>query len=85
MVQLQQRLEVTLQELANLERFTKRQQVVAPPPGTPSHVERLLKEESYLKARLQFVQQELDELRGRPQGGVAQDAEDRVIDSALSI
>merc|ERR1740138_285598 len=28
MVQLQQRLEVTLQELANLERFTKRQQTV---------------------------------------------------------
>lgn len=57
MVQLQQRLEVTLQELANLERFTKRQQTVAAPAGTPPHVERLLKEESYLKSRLLFVQQ----------------------------
>ena len=57
MVQLQQRLEVTLQELANLERFTKRQQTVAAPPDTAPHVERLLKEESYLKSRLLFVQQ----------------------------
>ena len=57
MVQLQQRLEVTLQELANLERFTKRQQTVPAPAGTPPHVERLLKEESYLKSRLLFVQQ----------------------------
>lgn len=57
MVQLQQRLEVTLQELANLERFTKRQQTVAAAPGTVPQVERLLKEESYLKSRLLFVQQ----------------------------
>ena len=119
MVQLQQRLEVTLQELANLERFTKRQQSVATPSGTPPHVERLLKEESYLKSRLLFVQQasdashtvadsrppasppplspprvfvpaqELAEARGTKPVAVAaagaQDAEDRAIESALSI
>merc|ERR1719198_768951 len=76
MVQLQQRLEVTLQELANLERFTKRQQTVPTPAGTPPHVERLLKEESYLKSRLLFVQQELAEARGE-KPVEAQDAEDR--------
>lgn len=85
MVQLQQRLEVTLQELANLERFTKRQQTVAAPAGTPPHVERLLKEESYLKSRLLFVQQELSEARGTTSVEGAQDAEDRAIESALSI
>ena len=124
MVQLQQRLEVTLQELANLERFTKRQQTVNAPAGTPPHIERLLKEESYLKSRLLFVQQvhaakqknprraaalallpppasesltwsvaacrrcvraqEMAEVRGTKLDG-AQDAEDRAIDSALSI
>jgi len=84
MVQLQQRLEVTLQELANLERFTKRQQTIATPSGTPPHVERLLKEESYLKSRLLFVQQELAEARGIKTDG-AQDAEERAIESALSI
>ena len=57
MVQLQQRLEVTLQELANLERYTKRQQSVASTPGATSTEERLLKEEAYLKSRLTFVQQ----------------------------
>lgn len=58
MVQLQQRLEVTLQELANLERFTKRQQTVQTTVAdAPPNVERLLKEESYLKSRLLFVQQ----------------------------
>ena len=60
MVQLQQRLEVTLQELANLERFTKRQQTVAAPAGAVPHVDRLIKEESYLKSRLLFVQQARD-------------------------
>ena len=84
MVQLQQRLEVTLQELANLERFTKRQQTVAAPPDTAPHVERLLKEESYLKSRLSFVQQELAEARGGKQPD-AETAEDRAIESALSI
>uniref|UniRef100_A0A7S2HBT0 Uncharacterized protein n=1 Tax=Haptolina brevifila TaxID=156173 RepID=A0A7S2HBT0_9EUKA len=84
MVQLQQRLEVTLQELANLERFTKRQQYVESAPQKPSHIERLLKEESYLKARLVFVQQELSEARGisKPE---AADAEERVLESALTI
>ena len=43
--------------LANLERFTKRQQSVSAPAGTQPHVDRLLKEESYLKSRLLFVQQ----------------------------
>lgn len=56
MVQMQQRLEVTLQELANLERFAKKQQQVSVTNAEPD-VERLLKEESYLKARLLFVQQ----------------------------
>ena len=85
MVQLQQRLEVTLQELANLERFTKRQQQITPPPaGTAPHIERMLKEESYLKSRLSFVQQELAEARGGKQPD-AETAEDRAIESALSI
>ena len=35
MVQLQQRLEVTLQELANLERYTKRQRVWPAHPAQP--------------------------------------------------
>ena len=56
MVQLQQRLEVALQELANLERFAKKQQQ-PPPTTTPPNAERLLKEEAYLKARLLYVQQ----------------------------
>ena len=64
MVQLQQRLEVTLQELANLERFTKRQQPSAP-PGTPTHIEKLLKEEMYLKSRLSYVQAELSDAKHR--------------------
>lgn len=86
MVQLQQRLEVTLQELANLERFTKRQQTVTVPPGTAPHVERLRKEESYLKSRLLFVQQELADAHGAAKSvDGAQDAEDRAIDTALSI
>ena len=42
------------QELANLERFTKRQQAVA---VAEPDVERLLREESYLQSRLAFVQQ----------------------------
>ena len=42
------------QELANVERFTKRQQTVA---AAEPHIERLLKEESYLQSRLAFVQQ----------------------------
>ena len=46
-----------LQELANLERFTKRQQHLDGPPQKSSHAERLLKEEAYLKSRLNFVQQ----------------------------
>merc|ERR1719198_1932342 len=50
MVQLQQRLEVTLQELANLERFTKRQQHVECPPESSKQMERLLREEAYLKS-----------------------------------
>ena len=62
MVELQQRLEVTLQELSNLERFVKRQQVVAGAAAgagaSDARAERLLKEEAYLKSRLAFVQQE---------------------------
>ena len=65
MVQLQQRLEVTLQELANLERFTRRQQSVPSSGSTAgTATERLLKEEAYLKSRLRFVQQELNGARG---------------------
>lgn len=45
--------------LANLERFTKRQEQVSAPEGTPQNVERLLKEESYIKSRLDFVRQVL--------------------------
>ena len=63
MVELQQRLEVTLQELSNLERFVKRQQVVAGAAAgagaSDARAERLLKEEAYLKSRLAFVQQKL--------------------------
>ena len=100
LVELQQRLEVTLQELSNLERYVKRQEPV-PNPGTHPHgVERLLKEEAYLKSRLVFVQQELVSARAaaadgsasgsaprsRPEAaGSAQTAEERVLDSALSI
>ena len=73
------------QELANLERFTKRSQPVSAPANTPQPIERLLKEESYLKSRLVFVQQELADARGQAQMGGAQDAEDRAIESALSI
>lgn len=64
MVQLQQRLEVTLQELANLERFTKSQQQTAKPRGASVTVERLTKEEAYLVSRLSFVQKELAEKAG---------------------
>ena len=45
------------QELANLERFAKRQQQVVAPPGSNQSLERLLKEEAYIKSRLNFVQQ----------------------------
>lgn len=65
----------SLQELANLERFTKRQQPNAS-PGTPSHVEKLLKEEAYLKSRLSFVQAELSDARHHAGGAEAADAED---------
>lgn len=84
MVQLQQRLEVTLQELANLERFTKRQQPVSAPPGTPLQIERLLKEEAYLTQRLQMVRRDLTEARGDAQRP-ADEAEEKAMDSALSI
>lgn len=60
MVELQHRLEVTLQELANLERFVKMQQQVPVAPDTPQQRERLLREESYLKSRLSYVQSELN-------------------------
>ena len=73
MVELQQRLEVTLQELSNLERFVKRQQVVAGAAAgagaSDARAERLLKEEAYLKSRLAFVQQELAAARGGGEGG----------------
>uniref|UniRef100_A0A7S4BM66 Uncharacterized protein n=1 Tax=Chrysotila carterae TaxID=13221 RepID=A0A7S4BM66_CHRCT len=59
MVELQHRLEVTLQELANLERFVKMQQQVKIAPETPQQRERLLREEAYLQSRLNYVQQEL--------------------------
>ena len=111
MVELQQRLEVTLQELSNLERFVKRQQVVAGAAAgagaSDARAERLLKEEAYLKSRLAFVQQELAAARGGGEGGggggagggagapaaaadgrrgsSAKEAEERIIDSALSI
>lgn len=101
LVELQQRLEVTLQELSNLERYVKRQEPVANPGTHPHGVERLLKEEAYLKSRLVFVQQELVSARaaaadgGAPgsaprarreeAAGSAQTAEERVLDSALSI
>lgn len=100
LVELQQRLEVTLQELSNLERYVKRQEPV-PNPGTHPHgIERLLKEEAYLKSRLVFVQQELVSARATAAdssapgsaptsrleaAGSAQTAEERVLDSALSI
>ena len=89
MVQLQQRLEVTLQELANLERFTKRKQTLDTTVADgPPNIERLLKEESYLNSRLLFVQQELADVRGeaRPTKKTGStEAEDRVMESALSI
>eukprot|EP00908_Phaeocystis_cordata_P012967 Transcript_2401.p5 GENE.Transcript_2401~~Transcript_2401.p5 ORF type:complete len:131 (-),score=51.30 Transcript_2401:864-1256(-) len=59
LVELQQRLEVTLQELSNLERFVKRNEAIANAGAHPPAAERLLKEEAYLKSRLVFVQQEL--------------------------
>ena len=84
-----------------MERFTKRQQYIEAPPQTSARVERLLKEEAYLKSRLVFVQQELVSARaaaadgGAPgsaprarreeAAGSAQTAEERVLDSALSI
>ena len=71
MVELQQRLEVTLQELSNLERFVKRQQVVAGAAAgagaRAARAERLLKEEAYLKSRLAFA--ELGHARGGGEGG----------------
>jgi hypothetical protein len=78
MVQLQQRLEVTLQELANLERFSKRQQPNAP-PGTPTQIEKLLKEEMYLKSRLSYVQAELSDARHRAGAEPAEKDEDMSI------
>lgn len=63
LVELQQRLEVTLQELSNLERYVKRNEQVPNPGAHPPAVERLLKEESYLKSRLVFVQHELSAAR----------------------
>ena len=77
MVELQHRLEVTLQELANLERFVKMQQPVKKPtvPGgdkaAAAALERLMREESYLKSRLAYVQQEI----AASQGGVPEGAE----------
>eukprot|EP00966_Prymnesium_polylepis_P279682 6461464-Prymnesium_polylepis.2 len=56
------------QELANLERFSKRQQKV---PSAEPNLERLLTEEGYLQSRLEFVKQELAELRGPPAASVA--------------
>ena len=78
MVQLQQRLEVTLQELANLERFSKRQQPNAP-PGTPTQIEKLLKEEMYPKSRLSYVQAELSDARHRAGAEPAEKDEDMSI------
>ena len=48
--------QVTLQELSNLERFVKRNGNENAGPDPPA-TERLLKEETYLKSRLVFVQQ----------------------------
>ena len=62
MVQLQQRLEATLQELANLERFVKSKEGGAAEGA--ADLQRLLKEESYLQSRLRYVQQELAAVRG---------------------
>ena len=73
MVELQQRLEVTLQELANLERFSKQQQQPSVPADAPAQLERLLKEEAYLQSRLRFVQQELVAVRGAAEDGAADD------------
>ncbi len=72
MVMLQQRLEVTIQELANLERYVRASRE---PPGSSAaqrlsddekaaNAERLRKEESYLKSRLDFVQGELRAVLG---------------------
>ena len=102
MIKLQERLEVTLQELANLERFTKWQQ--QQPKGAQAaqqqqqqqptqeaaagHVERVLQEEQYLRARLLFVQKELAEARGsklEPPSEPAEAAEDRAMEAVLSI
>lgn len=69
MVELKHKLEVTLQELANLERFVKRQEQL---PAGQSHspsVEKLLREEAYLKSRLLYVQQELAQVRDATGGG----------------
>jgi len=103
MVEMQHKLEVTLQELANLERFVKRQQQVdLPSDARGSQVEKLVREEAYLKSRLVYVQQELGQLnsdgaerRRRPNDAAeslsgpgtegAEEAEERVLDTALSI
>mmetsp|Transcript_8573 Transcript_8573/g.14462 ORF Transcript_8573/g.14462 Transcript_8573/m.14462 type:complete len:198 (+) Transcript_8573:148-741(+) len=118
MVEMQHKLEVTLQELANLERYVKRQQQAKAPAGlvNKSAVEKLLREEAYLKSRLVYVQQEVQQIvsaensesssKGRriSQGAAgsvsspdvanasskslgpgAKEAEERVLDTALSI
>ncbi|KAL3917593.1 MAG: hypothetical protein SGPRY_006346 [Prymnesium sp.] len=54
LVEVQQRLEVTLQELANLERFSKKKSSVQ---ATDHNLECLLQEEAYLQSRLSFVKQ----------------------------
>eukprot|EP00326_Haptolina_ericina_P026486 CAMPEP_0181185414 /NCGR_PEP_ID=MMETSP1096-20121128/9491_1 /TAXON_ID=156174 ORGANISM="Chrysochromulina ericina, Strain CCMP281" /NCGR_SAMPLE_ID=MMETSP1096 /ASSEMBLY_ACC=CAM_ASM_000453 /LENGTH=126 /DNA_ID=CAMNT_0023274249 /DNA_START=20 /DNA_END=400 /DNA_ORIENTATION=- len=67
LVDAQERLEVTVQELANLERFTKDQHVQPDEGPLELQLARLLKEEAYLKSRLAYVQQEikvLDPARG---------------------
>ena len=60
LVEMQQRLEATLQELSNLERFVKGCSACSSvPSNTPPEREPLLKEEAYLQSRLRFVQEEL--------------------------
>ncbi|KAL1496386.1 hypothetical protein AB1Y20_016341 [Prymnesium parvum] len=65
LVEVQQRLEVTLQELANLERFTKRQHLQK---ADSEQLERLIQEENYLQARLSFVREELKKARAESSG-----------------
>merc|ERR1712232_544132 len=60
LVEMQQKLEATLQELSNLERFVKGCSACSSvPSNTPPEREPLLKEEAYLQSRLRFVQEEL--------------------------